>query len=339
MSSQKGLVLLTGATGLVGSRVLRELLDQGYKVRLVVRAESKIAAIKDALPSRYAADELEFVVVPDMAVEGAFDEALQGDVEYILHIAAPMSKESDDLEAAVVKPSIMNTVTILHAAMKRPGIKKVVITSSVGVVFPEPSASMKPFDAYNIEPDPQGPWTDPFLAYLASKRLAYSATRKFVADKSPHFDVINIMPSYVIGPNGTAKTKDPYLTGSNMVALAPLLGVTISDPQSGLVCHVDDVSRVHVAALRPDVSGNHNFGVAYNSPNNITWDSSIDIVKRRLPELVTSRLFPLGGHVENTNIPFVATKTEEILGITFKSYEEMIVDVATAYAKVASAGS
>lgn len=98
---------------------------------------------------------------------------------------------------------------------------------------------------------------------------------------------------------------------------------------------MNNVSRVHVATLRPDVLGNHNFGFAYNSPNNITWDSSIDIVKRRLPELVNSWVFTLGGLLENANIPFVATKTEEILGIEFKSYEEMIVDVVTAYAKVA----
>lgn len=164
MSSQEGLVLLTGVTGLVGSCVLRELFDQGFKVRLAVRAESKIAAIKDALRSRYAADELDFAVVPDMAVEGAFDDALQGDVEYIIHVAAPMSKESDDLEAAIVKPSIMNTMAILRATTKQPQTKKVVITSSVGVVYPEPSALMKPFDTYNIESDPQGPWTVPFLA-------------------------------------------------------------------------------------------------------------------------------------------------------------------------------
>ena len=79
------LVLLTGATGFVGFRVLTELLDQNYKVRLAVRSAPKIAAIRRALPTRYTAYELEFVVIPDFAIEDAFEGAITG-VKYVIHV-------------------------------------------------------------------------------------------------------------------------------------------------------------------------------------------------------------------------------------------------------------
>jgi nucleoside-diphosphate-sugar epimerase len=327
------LVLLTGATGLVGFRVLTELLDRQYKVRLALRSEPKIKAIEEALPSKYAAvHELEFIIVPDMAVDHAFDDAVKG-VKYIVHVASPKADPSDDLEATLIKPAINTTLSILNSASKEPSVKKVVITSSVAAVLP---TVPKVFDADNVEPDPQGPWTHPFSAYVASKKLALSATRRFIADNNPAFDIINVMPSFVIGPNGFAKGKEEYEQGSNRPALAPLRGVQFPEPRPGFVCHVDDVAFVHVAALNPEISGHRNFGVTYDGPNSIEWDTAVDIVKRRLPELVERGVFPLGGTVVTQKVPFEASKTERALGIKFKSFEDMIVDVANEFARVVS---
>ncbi|KIW69903.1 hypothetical protein PV04_02220 [Phialophora macrospora] len=329
------LVLLTGATGLVGFRVLTELLERQYKVRLAVRSEAKIKAIEEALASKYAAavHELEFIIVPDMVVDHAFDDAVKG-VKYIVHVASPMAVPSDDLETTLVKPAINTTVSILISALTEPGLKKMVITSSVAAVLP--TAAPKVFDADNVEPNPQGPWTHTFSAYVASKKLALSATRRFIADSDPHFDIINIMPAFVIGPNGFARGKEDYEQGSNRAALAPLRGVEFPEPRPGIVCHVDDVAFVHVAALDPEISGHRNFGVAYNGPDGIEWDAAIEIVKRRLPELVERGVFPLGGTVVTQKVPFDASKTERALGIKFKTFEDMIVDVANEFARVVS---
>ena len=324
------LVLLTGATGLVGFRVLTELLDQGYKIRLAVRSNAKIDAIQKSLPDKYAVDELDFTIVPNMAIEGAFDKAVDG-VTYIIHVAAPAPAPSDDLEATMIKPSIDMTLSILNSALKQPNVKKVVITSSVGAVFP--LTEQKNFDADNIEPDPEGPYPNVFFAYLASKTLALSATRKFISERNNRFDVINVMPSFVIGPNGFASNRQEYEAGSNMIALAPLLGVKFPEPRPGMTCHVDDVARVHVAALRPDVSGHHNFGVTFNGPNTIEWNDVVDIVKKRLPKLVEQGVFPMGGAVVSQPGGFEASKTERILGIKFKTFEDMVVDLASDYAR------
>src|SRR3989338_4484589 len=42
------MILLTGATGFVGGNLLKEMLNQGFKVRCLVRNPSKAEAIKQA---------------------------------------------------------------------------------------------------------------------------------------------------------------------------------------------------------------------------------------------------------------------------------------------------
>ncbi|KAJ9654180.1 hypothetical protein H2198_006744 [Neophaeococcomyces mojaviensis] len=327
-----GLILLTGATGLVGFRILEEALDRGYKVRLAIRSESKIDQLKKALGSRYAAHDLEFVLVPDMGRDGAFDQAVQG-VKHIIHVASPLPIPSEDLEASIIKPAVSVTLQILRAALKdkRRGVEKVVITSSVAAVSP---SLPKAFDADNVEPDPQGPWAHPLLAYAASKKLSYNATRRFILEENPYFNIIHVMPSFVIGRNGYATKREDYTTGSNSIALAPLLGINIAQGRPGFACYVDDVASVHIAALRSDVQGHQSFGVNYDGLNGINWNDAIDIVKRKAPELVSNGLFSFNGSVVTQKVPFNTSKTEKQLGINFKSFEDMIIDVSRAYAAV-----
>ena len=45
-------VVLYGATGMIGSRILKELLSRGHTVTAVVRDPSKIAAQKDLTSKR-----------------------------------------------------------------------------------------------------------------------------------------------------------------------------------------------------------------------------------------------------------------------------------------------
>lgn len=119
------LILITGATGFIGSQVALHVLRAGYRARLTIRREEQA----DKLRRIFAEYEkqLDFVIVPDITVPGCFDEALQG-VEYVLHLASPLPKPgSDDL----VTPAKRGTIAILESAAKVPSIKKVVVTGSV----------------------------------------------------------------------------------------------------------------------------------------------------------------------------------------------------------------
>lgn len=76
----KGLVLVTGANGYIAARVVEAFLEAGYSVRGTVRSEASGKGLLEALPT-YAADgRLELALVPDIVKEGAFDEAVKGEL-------------------------------------------------------------------------------------------------------------------------------------------------------------------------------------------------------------------------------------------------------------------
>ena len=71
-------VLVTGASGLLASNIVDRFLHYGYKVRGTVRDPKKGAWLTDLSDEKYGKGNLELVVVPDMAAEGAFNEAVKG---------------------------------------------------------------------------------------------------------------------------------------------------------------------------------------------------------------------------------------------------------------------
>ncbi|KIW20200.1 hypothetical protein PV08_00775 [Exophiala spinifera] len=326
-----GLILLTGSTGHVGYRTLIEALSKGYNVRAAVRSEAKAAEVRAAKSTGPYLSQLTFTIVPDIEKEGAFDEAVKG-VDYIVHLASPLGNPSLDYDTGLLQPAIRGTLGILYSALKESSIKKVVITSSVLAVLPPDWAAPKHFTADNIEPDPQGPYDNPFTAYGASKTLAYNRTRDFIAREKPSFDVVNIMPTFVIGKNELATTRTAANSGSNGFVFATLLGNQNPAGTPMATCHVDDVAFVHIASLSPDIKGNQSFGVNYVGETPDQWDDALGIVKQHFPEEVEKGTFPLGGAIKSVPVLFDASKTEKTFGIKFKNFEDQVVNLAGYYA-------
>jgi nucleoside-diphosphate-sugar epimerase len=77
------LVLLTGATGHVGSTTLLRLCQDGYRVRAVLRSRDQITSLL-TLPSLKNGSGLSFVVVPDNSRPGAYEEIMK-DVTFVIH--------------------------------------------------------------------------------------------------------------------------------------------------------------------------------------------------------------------------------------------------------------
>lgn len=106
------IVLLTGASGYVGSLVLVRLLKAGYTVRCAIRSEGKkdkvlgTDSIKALKPSR---EQLSWIVVRDLAAPGAYDEAAVG-VKYIIHCASPIPSfgEGEHLQPSNSKTTLSN---------------------------------------------------------------------------------------------------------------------------------------------------------------------------------------------------------------------------------------
>lgn len=125
---------------MIGFRVLTLLLEAGYKVRAAVRNQAGFDRISKLKPVAPYASDLTSIVVPDITVPGAYDEAVKG-VEYIVHVASPLASNAPpgiDYDSYMIHPAIQGTVGILESAVKTTGIKRVVITGSIlSIVTPQ----------------------------------------------------------------------------------------------------------------------------------------------------------------------------------------------------------
>ena len=118
-------VLVTGATGFLGKRVVRELVAAGYHTRCLVRSADKAGALMRHLPSD-AGQRVELVngVLHDSR---SCAEMLQG-CETVVHVAAPLAGSTPALFLGGVVP----TRVLVEAALEQ-GMKRFVLISSLGV--------------------------------------------------------------------------------------------------------------------------------------------------------------------------------------------------------------
>lgn len=82
MPAEAKTCLVTGSTGYIGAHVCSALLSAGSTVHAAARTATKAEHLTRVLAQRHPAafDQKRFqiVLVPDMCVEGAYDEAVKG---------------------------------------------------------------------------------------------------------------------------------------------------------------------------------------------------------------------------------------------------------------------
>lgn len=89
------LVLITGASGHLGFRVLVLALEAGYRVVSTIRKEDQANQISGKRSVRPHIDNLTFAVVKDIAAPNAFDKVMQG-VTYVIHVASPIASPAPE---------------------------------------------------------------------------------------------------------------------------------------------------------------------------------------------------------------------------------------------------
>lgn len=343
------LVLITGATGHIGFRVLLDLLQDGYTVRAAVRSEAKAEAIKsNPLMKGVSSSQLSFVTVPDFLAPGAFDTAAHG-VKYIIHLASPIpfgdGADPADQEEHFVKPAIRGTISVLESAKKAGTVKRVVITSSLVVNVPlEIQFGMTPSDeAFTAESRismPQPPYGNVFVAYIASKVGAIVEAEAWIKanEASAGFDVIHVHPAYTIGRDDFQLTSKAVNDGTNSAMFSTVMGVKSEQAKSGNTVHVDDAARVHVLALNPAVKGNQSFLTVSEGLKGTVWEDSLAIVKKHFPKAVADGTLPNDGTAPTVKVVTDASKTEKTFGFVHKGYKEQVTSVVGHYLELLKKG-
>ena len=113
-----GLMLVTGASGFVGSAVATAARKAGYRVRVLVRRSSPRTNI-------HPDDE---VVIGDICDRGSLLRALQG-VRYLAHAAADYRLWSPS-PAEIIRTNVEGTRYLMEEAL-RSGVERIVYTSAV----------------------------------------------------------------------------------------------------------------------------------------------------------------------------------------------------------------
>jgi 3beta-hydroxysteroid-4beta-carboxylate 3-dehydrogenase (decarboxylating) len=172
------MILVTGGTGHLGANLLRLLLSQGEKVRVLVRKESNLAAL-DHLDIEKAVGDLRDPASLEVAANGC---------DRVFHCAALVST-TEGRRGELFETNILGTRNLLRAA-KRAGVRRVVVSgslSAVGHVVSRPCNEDDPFDPFAES-----------LPYAHSKAGMEHECLKAVIDG---LDVVIAVSCAIIGPH------------------------------------------------------------------------------------------------------------------------------------------
>jgi nucleoside-diphosphate-sugar epimerase len=342
-------IVVTGGSGHIGGRIIIDALEAGYSVHAVIRSHEKADLIR-AMPSVKALDpkqKLTFAIVPDMLVNGAYDEAIKG-ATFAIHVASPLPiahKEGESYQKTLIEPAVTGTLNILEAAKKAGTVKRVVITSSVlAICFFGDFSRLSPdfvIDEKSRTKFVPEPYAHSLEAYSASKIAALNETEAWMEREKGNvpFDVVNIFPSYVFGRDELVTKAGDALRGANSLVLGPVTGTTIDDPLPGSSVHVRDVALAHVKALNPKVPGNQGYLLTSGGLEGSRLEDATSIVARSYADAVKAGIIPNNGKITSSLVKFDASASEEALGMKFIGFEEQVKDVVGHYLELAAAAN
>ena len=226
-------ILVTGATGFVGSHLCQALAEQGHRVRALHRSSSSLALL-EGVPAELVEGDL---FEPDSLALAARD------IDVVYHCGGRVGSWTDAEEMAA--SHVEGTHNILTAA-RQCGVRRFIHTSSVAALgLPERAAEsnetlpiMDESHAWNYTADE---WPYGYAKHRAEEEVRRSTT--------DGFDTIILNPASVFGAG------DKNLASSAIV-MHMARGRRPPIPPGGLnVIHIDDVVAGHLAALEKGESG------------------------------------------------------------------------------------
>ncbi|KAJ6172228.1 hypothetical protein N7470_001295 [Penicillium chermesinum] len=295
---------------------------------VTVRSEEKGKRILDA-HANVPKEKLSFVIVADVAQDGAFDEAVKSDppFDYVLHTASPFHFNVQDPVKDFLDPAIKGTTGILKSIKAyAPSVKRVVVTSSFAAIV-NPSGHPKVYDETVWNPITWEEALDHSRVYRGSKTFAEKAAWEFVEKEKPNFDLATINPPLVLGPVVHYLNSLETINTSNQRILDLVRGKYKEQlPPTGVMFWVDvrDVALAHVKAIEVSEAGGKRFFVLEGFFSN---KKIADVIRETHPEL-DSKLPPKDAEDDSMEgtLEFSNSRSKELLGMKYRSLRESVSD-------------
>jgi len=216
-------VLVTGASGFIGSHLTQRLIDDGASVRVLVRHPGKlIAALRDRVE----------VMTGDLLHPDCFAPATR-DIDTVFHVAAWLGRPARYDAAYAI--NVTATRRLVQAARAN-GVRRLVHTSSIAVYGPVAEGVV-------TEDSPQRP----VYAYAETKSLSERAA----LDAAGQLEVTILRPAMVYGPRSSAWTITPVRLAQRRLPVFIGSGRGFSHP-----VYVDNLIDAYLlAAAQPPAAG------------------------------------------------------------------------------------
>ena len=219
-------LLITGATGFLGSTLVPMLVEAGHDVRVLARSDVKLDGVE--------------VVKGDVRDARAVTQALQGR-EALYHLAGLVSRDPNDARK-MYELHVDGTRNLLKAAS---GLQRIVLASSSGTIGVSRTRRVATEeDDYPIETVGRWPY---YLSKIYEEKIALQSG----------LPVVVLNPSLLLGPGDArmSSTQDVFRFLMGRIPVMPRGGISFVD--------VRDAAQAFVAALtRGNVGERHLLGAA-----------------------------------------------------------------------------
>ncbi len=236
--------LITGATGFIGGRLARRLLDEGYQVRCLVRASSDTSRLEQL--------DLQ-LTVGDLTDADSLLRAAAG-CQYVLHCGALVSDWAATQEIARI--NVGGTRNLLDAALDA-SIKRFVHFSSTDIYgYPDRSHTDETYTATRFRN-----W------YAQTKLEAEAEVRR--AEGEHALATVILRPATVYGPGSV----DVVGEIARAIKGRHMLLIDRGRPLAGL-CYIDNLLDAAVLALQHEAAPGEAFNVSDGL--DVTWKQFTD---------------------------------------------------------------
>ncbi len=219
--------LVTGASGFLGSRLVRRLVERGECVKGFVRPGSNLKYLEGLPEDRFR------IAVGDVRCDHTIFRALSG-CDRMYHVAATYSF-SETARRTILDDSVLGAQAACEAA-RRAGLDKVVFTSSAATLGvsskAEPMVEGHEFNLRGAH------------AYGEAKHEAEQVALDGVERGLP---IVIVQPTVVVGPGDWKPTPSGNMLLSYL-KLSPSFRVPVM-PGGFCYVDVDDVAEGHIAAM------------------------------------------------------------------------------------------